>query len=73
MRALLVALMVHDLHDPAANDGTHPEEFVDFGAVHGGDWRSAYNLRSTLVCTGILGLPGGLRALASLSRRRGTC
>jgi hypothetical protein len=76
MRALLVALMVHDLHDPAANppshDGTHSEEFVDFGAVHGGDWRSAYNLRSTLASTDILGLPGGLRAPAALSRRRGT-
>jgi hypothetical protein len=61
MRALLIALMVPDLRDPAANPpshvGTHPEEFVDSGAVHGGYWRSAYNLRSTLVSTGILGLP----------------
>src|SRR3954451_16483078 len=43
--------------EPASHDGTHPEESVDFGAVHGGDWRSAYNLRSTLASTGILGLP----------------
>jgi len=61
MRTLMTALMVHDLHDPAATppalDGTHPDELVDHGAIHGGYWRRPYNLHSTLVYTGILGLP----------------
>jgi hypothetical protein len=61
MRTLMTALMVHDLHDPGAEppafDGTHPDELVDFGAVHGGYWRRPYNLHSTLIYTGIVGLP----------------
>lgn len=61
MRTLMTALMVHDLHDPAATppavNGTHPDELVDNGAIHGGYWRRPYNLHSTLVYTGILGLP----------------
>jgi hypothetical protein len=61
MRTLMTALMVFDLHAPAASppelNGLHPDELVDHGAVHGGYWRPPYDLRSTLIYTGIIGLP----------------
>jgi len=60
MRTLMAALMVHDLHalpDTRSQADTHPEERIGSGAVHGGYWRRPYDLHSTLVYTGLLGLP----------------
>lgn len=61
MRTVMTALMVHDLHrpwrTPLPSDSTHPDELFVAGAVHGGYWRTPYNLHSTLVWSSLLGLP----------------
>ena len=55
MRALMTALMVHDLHVP--QPAAHPELRVSADAVHGGYWRVPHDIRSTLLLTAALGLP----------------
>jgi hypothetical protein len=55
MRALMAALMVHDIYDPPT--ARHPDARVAYGAVHGGYWRRPYEIRSTLFYTAALGLP----------------
>lgn len=74
MSTLMAALMVRDLHQPwptgPSPAGWHPEERVAEGAVHGGYWRRPYDLRSTLVYTGLLGLPEGLRPHPSMTTAR---
>ena len=52
-RALMAALLVHDLRNPAAiaaptNRLEHPYELHASGAAHGGIWASAYEPRSVL-------------------------
>jgi beta-glucosidase len=65
MRALMPALMVHDLHEPPPGDGSHPDELIAAGAVHGGYWRRPYNRRTTLVYTAVLGVPQAYPPLRS--------
>lgn len=52
-RALMSALLAHDLHNPAAAaqpsiELDHPFELFTQGAAHGGLWRIAYEPRSVL-------------------------
>lgn len=60
-RALMAALMVHDIRNPAApaqptTTLTHPFELFSHGAVHGGLWRLGYEPRSVLPLALLLGL-----------------
>lgn len=55
MSALMTALLVHDLHvGPRAE---HPELQLSRDGIHGGYWRSPYDIRSTLLYSGVVGLP----------------
>jgi hypothetical protein len=60
-RTLRTALTLRDLHEPRAApsspDRGRPEELIGSGALHGGDWCRRNSLRSTLIYTGIDGLP----------------
>jgi hypothetical protein len=52
-RALMAALLVHDLRNPAAlarpqNSIDHPYDLFAHGALHGGIWRLPYEPRSIL-------------------------
>ena len=64
-RALMAALLVHDLHRPDADRRVgappHPEDLFVAGAAHGGLWRTPYTPRSALGLAALAGLP---RALA---------
>jgi len=53
-RALMAALLVHDLHagPPAAG---HPWQDEAYAAAHGGLWRMAYTPRSALTLAALLG------------------
>ena len=60
-RAVMAALMVHDLRNPSAParptaDLGHPFELFAHGAVHGGLWRMGYEPRSVLPLALLLGL-----------------
>lgn len=60
-RAVMAALLVHDLRNPAAaarpsKDIGHPFRLFADGAVHGGLWRLAYEPRSILPLALLLGL-----------------
>lgn len=60
-RAVMAALLVHDLRNPAApaNPGAelaHPFDLFAHGAVHGGIWRLGYEPRSILPLALLLGL-----------------
>ena len=58
-RALMAALLVHDLHaDPPA--GRTPEQLFSDGAAHGGLWTAAYEPRSALGLAALAGLPATL-------------
>lgn len=54
-RALMAALLVHDLHEPAGRE-RHAEELFSDGAAHGGLWRVAYDPRSVLSLAALAGL-----------------
>jgi hypothetical protein len=58
-RALMAALLVHDLHRPLADP--HPEALLATGAAHGGLWRTPYAPRSVLPLAAVVGLPGAMR------------
>lgn len=58
-RALMAAMLVHDVHEPPAPHRS-PEELFSEGAAHGGLWTAAYEPRSAL----------GLAALAGLIPQR---
>lgn len=60
-RALMAALLVHDLSQPSPLRAGHPEGLFVEGAAHGGLWRAAYEPRSALGVAAIAGLPGTLR------------
>ena len=60
-RAVMAALLVHDLRNPAAtsrasNEIDHPYRLFADGAVHGGLWRLGYEPRSILPLALLLGL-----------------
>ena len=57
-RALMAALLVHDLRNDVLSNSssTHPYGMFAAGAVHGGLWRSAYEPRSVLPLAVIGGL-----------------
>lgn len=64
--ALMAALLVRDLRDPAAagepaTSLAHPVELFVESAVHGGLWRNAFQPRSVLPLAAVLGLPRVLR------------
>jgi hypothetical protein len=59
-RALMAALLVHDLHR-APRPPSHPEALFGDGAVHGGLWRRPYDPRSVLPLAALLGAPALLR------------
>ncbi len=59
-RALMAALLVHDIHHPeraAAAAPEHPEGLFMTGAAHGGLWRRPYDPRSVLGLAALVGLP----------------
>jgi hypothetical protein len=60
-RALMAALLVHDLHVAPA-PGAHPEALFSDAAAHGGLWRAAYEPRSVLGIAALAGLPSALRS-----------
>jgi hypothetical protein len=55
MSVLMTALLVHDLN--AKQSTVHPELMLTRGGVHGGYWRVAHDIRTTLLYTGIVGIP----------------
>lgn len=57
-RALMAALLVHDLHQPAPTR-RHPEELFSDQALHGGLWRAAYEPKSALGFAAVLGARHG--------------
>jgi hypothetical protein len=59
-RALMAALLVHDLHRPG-RARAHPETLFSDQAAHGGLWRAAYEPRSVLGLAAVAGLPRALR------------
>jgi hypothetical protein len=62
VRVLMAAMLVHDLHRPAAaRADRHPEALFVEGAAHGGLWRSPYEPRSVLPLAALAGLPRTLR------------
>ena len=58
-RVLMAALLVHDVHQPAARR-SDPERLFSDGAAHGGLWRAAYQPRSALGIAAAAGLPSVL-------------
>jgi hypothetical protein len=65
-RALMAALLVHDLSTgPANGRAADAEDLFSDGAAHGGLWTAAYEPRSALGIAALAGLPATL-----LNRRR---
>lgn len=65
-RALMAALLVHDVMRDDVPAGTppkreHPEAIFSDGAAHGGLWRTPWAPRSALGVAAILGLPKAVR------------
>lgn len=60
-RALMAALLVHDLHQPALAR-EDPEALFSDAAAHGGLWNAAYEPRSALAVAALAGLPRALFA-----------
>ena len=56
-RALMAALLVHDVHR-SRPPRRHPEELFSEAAAHGGLWRAPYEPRSVLGLAALLGLAG---------------
>lgn len=59
-RALMAALLVHDLYGRTPTFG-HPADLEAHQATHGGLWRVAYAPRSALTLAAVLGLGKSLR------------
>ncbi len=55
MSVLMAALLVYDLNTPPRDE--HPELGITRDGVHGGYWRVPYDIRSTLLYTGLAGIP----------------
>ncbi len=55
MSVLMTALLVHDLFVPAPDE--HPELGLTRAGIHGGYWRVPHDIRTTLLYTGIVGIP----------------
>ena len=55
MSVLMTALLVHDLNVPPVDE--HPELRLTRAGVHGGYWRVPFDIRSTLLYTGMVGIP----------------
>ena len=64
-KALMAALLVHDLHTGGGPAQAHPWQDEAHAAAHGGLWRSAYAPRSALTLAALMG------SLGSLGRGRG--
>lgn len=60
-RALMAALLVHDLNRPLPTRA-HPEDLFADSAAHGGLWRVGYEPRSALGVAALGGLPAMLRS-----------
>jgi hypothetical protein len=58
-KALMAALLVHDLETGGAPAPAHPWEDEARAAAHGGLWRIAYTPRSALSLAALLGYAGG--------------
>ncbi len=58
-RALMAALLVHDLRRPPA-PLAHPDDLFVESAAHGGFWRVPYAPRSVLTLAAAAGAPGML-------------
>ena len=54
-RALMAALLVHDLHTGGGPAHAHPWEDEAHAAAHGGLWRIPYAPRSALMIAALLG------------------
>lgn len=55
MSVLMTALLVHDLNVPAPDE--HPELGLTRAGIHGGYWRVPHDIRTTLLYTGVVGIP----------------
>lgn len=55
MSVLMTALLVHDLNVAAPDE--HPELGLTRAGIHGGYWRVPHDIRTTLLYTGIVGIP----------------
>ncbi len=65
-RALMAALLVHDLREPTAAGNPAaaerpPDDLLVEGAAHGGFWRVPYDVRSVLPLAAVAGAPSLLR------------
>ncbi len=56
-RALMAAMLVHDLRQPPA-PLAHPDDLLAEGAAHGGFWRVPYSPRSVLTLAAAAGVVG---------------
>jgi hypothetical protein len=64
-RVLMAALLVFDLHRPAAPRDRHPDALLIDGAAHGGLWRVPYEPRTALGLAALAGAPRILRGALS--------
>jgi hypothetical protein len=55
MSVLMTAMLVHDLNTTPAQ--VHPELALTRDGIHGGYWRVPHDIRSTLLYTGLVGIP----------------
>jgi hypothetical protein len=62
-KALMAALLVHDLHTDGGPAQAHPWQDEAHGAAHGGLWRIAYAPRSALTLAALMGWPGRRRGV----------
>ena len=62
-KALMAALLVHDLHAGPPADGRHPWQDEAYAAAHGGLWRMAYAPRSALTLAALLGYGAARKSL----------
>jgi hypothetical protein len=60
-KALMAALLVHDLHTGGGPAQAYPWQDEARGAAHGGLWRIAYAPRSALTLAALMGWPGRSR------------
>ena len=68
-RALMAAMLVHDVHRPSQGDGS-PESLFSEGAAHGGLWTAAYEPRSALGLAALAGLPATVLGRAGDHNRK---
>jgi hypothetical protein len=62
-KALMAALLVHDLHTGGGPAQAYPWQDEARGAAHGGLWRIAYAPRSALTIAALMGWPGRNRGV----------